>query len=175
MTPEGQSDDRVIDYITGIEKPNLGAEANRQEMERVLVELKGYDRVDIEVDAPIAFEVKNETYRSKIDLVVKVNGFRCMLIKCAPGSLSSREREVVSAARLLDRYLIPLAIATDGTTAQVWDTLSGRRLGQGMEAVPSKQEAQIKFHLDALTVLDPEARFRTQLIFRSYDGMNVNR
>jgi hypothetical protein len=59
VTPTRQSDDKVIDYITGIEKPNRGAEANRQEMERVLVELKGYDRSDIEVDAPIAFELKN--------------------------------------------------------------------------------------------------------------------
>ena len=33
----------LIDFITGRETPNIGAEENRQVVERFLVEQKGYD------------------------------------------------------------------------------------------------------------------------------------
>ncbi len=167
--------ERVTDYITGIEKPNQGAEANRQTMERVLVETKNYERSDIEVDVPISLRMDDGVYCSTVDLVVRVAGYRFMAIKCAPGSLSSREREIVAAARLLDRYQIPLAIATDGDDAEIWDTISGRPFGKGMVSLPSRREAESMFDPDTLVPLDASLRPRTQLVFRSYDSMNVNR
>ncbi|MGD9084546.1 MAG: hypothetical protein PVJ41_06235, partial [Desulfobacterales bacterium] len=53
-------------------------------------------------------------------------------------------------------------------------TVSGRKLGEGLDAIPSKDEA-----VEKLSNLDlqpfPEAkREREGLIFRSYDSMNVN-
>ena len=175
MTDNHPSDRTVTDYITGIETPNTGAEANRQAMERVLVEIKGYDRSDIEVDAPIVLEMADGTYESSLDLVVRAAGRRFMVVKCAPGSLASREREVIAAARLIENYQVPLAVASDGDTAQVWDTLSGKRVGQGMDAVPSKAQAEKMFDPDAVVPLDQDLRPRLQLIFRSYDSMNINR
>ena len=90
MVVNSSADDTVIDYITGVEKPNMGAEANRQKTERILVDKKGYDRSDIEVDAPISLDMEDGVYTSKLDLVVRVHDHRFMVIKCAPGSLSSR-------------------------------------------------------------------------------------
>jgi hypothetical protein len=165
----------IVDYITGSEKSFTGAEANRQAMEKVLVETKGYAPSDVEVDTPIVLEMDDGPYASTLDLVVNVAGHRFMVIKCAPGSLSSREREVIAAARLLDRCQIPLAVATDGVTAQVWDTVSGRHIGEGLEAVPSKARAEKMFDPGATVCLDDKRRHRTQLVFRSYDSMNVNR
>ncbi len=165
----------VTDYITGVQKPDTGSEANRQEMEKVLVEIKGYDRSEIEVDTPIVLEMEDGPYRSKLDLVVRVAGRRFMVIKCAPGSLASREREVIAAARLMESYQIPMAVASDGRTAQVWDTVSGKRLGEGMDAVPSRRQAEKMFRPDTVVALDESLRPRLQLIFRSYDSMNVNR
>ena len=43
----------ITDYITGKEVPNIGAEENRQALERFLVEEKGYFKEDIEVDVDI--------------------------------------------------------------------------------------------------------------------------
>ena len=43
----------LIDYITGKEVPNVGAEENRQAIERFLVEEKGFAREDIAVDVDI--------------------------------------------------------------------------------------------------------------------------
>jgi hypothetical protein len=169
------ADDRLIDFITGRPVANTGAEANRQRIERLLVEAKGYAKADIEVGASIGFRIGEETYRSCVDLVVRVRGRRYMVIKCAPGSLASRDREVLAAARLLDEYQIPLAVASDGQTALVWDTISGKRIGQELSSIPTRAGAEAKFDPLRLLPLAEARRMRQQLIFRSYDSMNVNR
>lgn len=166
--------DTLIDFITGRKVSNIGPEARRQQVERLLVEEKGYAKEDIEVDAPIVLEMQPKTYASHVDLVVSVLDRRYMAIKCAAGSLASREREIVAAARLLDAYQIPLAAACDGQTAFVWDTVSGRLIGSGLAALPSKAQALRNFDPNALIALAPDRVRRQQLIFRSYDIMNVN-
>jgi hypothetical protein len=163
-----------VDFITGREVPNIGAEANRQLVERLLVEEKGYKKEEIEVDVPIVLEMGEQPYRSHLDLVVRVTGWRYMVIKCAAGSLASREREVISAARLLDLYQIPLAVVSDGRTAIIWDTISGRSKGQGLAAIPDRRQAQQTFNPLRLLPLAESRRARQQLIFRSYDSMNVH-
>lgn len=167
--------DQVIDFITGEPKADTGSEANRQRMERVLVEQKGYSRQDVEVDVDIVLDPEAGHYRSKLDLVVTVKGCRFMVIKCAPGSLDSREREVIAAARLLDSYQIPLAAATDGRTAIVWDSVTAQCLGKGMDAIPSKSQAIETFDPASVKPLDEKRRSRQQLIFKSYDSMNINK
>jgi hypothetical protein len=166
--------DTLIDFITGRSIPNIGAEVRRQQVERLLVEDKGYAREDIEVDAPIVLEMETQTYASHVDIVVSVLDRRYMAITCAAGSLNSREREIVAAARLLDSYQIPLAAACDGKTAYIWDTVSGRLIGSGLAALPSKAQALRNFDPSALIALAPDRVRRQQLIFRSYDSMNVN-
>lgn len=161
--------DTIIDFITGCPKPNYGAEGNRQEIERYLVETKKYDRKDIEVDAGILLELDDGRYQTTIDLVVNVYGFRYMVIKCAAGSLGSREREVIASARLMQAYQIPISVASDGTNALVWDTVSGRSLGNGLDAIPSKDNAAETFDpASVVPLLDEKRRERQKLIFRAY-------
>ncbi len=167
--------DTLTDFITGKEVPDTGSEANRQAVERLLVEEKGFDKSDINVDTPMEIRVAGETYRSAADLVIRVKGRRFMLIKCAAGSLGSREREVISAARLLDTYQIPFAAVSDGKTAIVLDTVSGKRIGEGLNAIPTKEAAVKHFQGLPLFPLPDERREKEKLIFRSYDSMNVNR
>jgi hypothetical protein len=175
MPAHSPSKEVLTDFITGRIVPNVGAEANRQQVERWLVETKGYAPEDIEVDAPITMEIEDERYTSSVDLVISVRGKRYMVIKCAPGSLASREREVIAAARLLGDYQIPLAIASDGRTALVWETVTGHSLGQGLEAVPTKSQAESTFDPASPIPLDEKRRTRQKLIFRSYDSMNINK
>jgi hypothetical protein len=169
------SEEILKDYITGKVVPNIGAEANRQMVEKVLVEAKGYAREDIEVGVPIHLDMGQEQYHSQLDLVVKLQGRRFMVIKCAAGSLASREREVIAAARLLDRYQLPLAVVSDGRTALVWDTLSGKQIGQELAAIPSPEQAQAWLNPDNLLPLEESRRLRQQLIFRTYDSMDIHR
>ena len=166
----------IIDFVTGHEIPNIGAEENRQAVAQYLVNAKGYSKDDIELDVNIDLTIAGEPYHSRVDLVVRVSGekLRIMAIKCAAGSLGSREREIVAAARLLENYQIPYTVVSDGKTAIVLDTVSGKKTGAGMAAIPSKEAAvgmldsyrPISLHADRLE--------REKLIFRTYDSENVN-
>jgi hypothetical protein len=164
----------ITDFVTGEKIPDVGAEANRQMIEKVLVTEKGYAKEDIEVNAPIEVTIGGEPYRSSVDLVVSVHGKRYMAIKCAPGSLGSREREIVSAARLLDEYQIPVSVVSDGKTAMVLDTVSGEKIGEGLGAIPSKKALQETAKSFKLQPVAEKRLEREKLIFRSYDSMNVN-
>lgn len=166
--------DMITDFITGKPVPNVGSEENRQKIERYLIEKKGYDRKDIEVDAEIRFEIDGADYRSRIDLVVSTEDNRFMAIKSAAGSLDSWEREIVSAARILDRYQLPLSVVSNGETALVIDTVSGEKIGTVMQDIPSKVRAQEMMDAGRLVLLSEKRLRKEMLIFRSYDMMNVN-
>jgi hypothetical protein len=166
----------ITDFISGKEIPNIGAEENRQQVAQFLVAEKGFSKEDIEVDVDIEMTVAGETYRSQIDLVVSVDGgsTRFMAIKCAAASLGSREREILAAARLLCENQLPFAVVSDGKTAIVLDTLSGKKLGEGLNAIPSKDEIREKLKTMQLWPFPKEKLEREKLVFRSYDSMNVN-
>ena len=166
----------ITDFITGKEIPNVGAEENRQMVERFLVNEKGYARKDIEVGVDIEISVAGQSYRSQIDLVVSVDGgaTRFMAFKCAAASLGSREREILAAARLLGENQIPRSVVSDGRTAILLDTISGRKRGEGLDAIPSKEQAQDQLNNLIVQPFPAEKREREGLIFRSYDSMNVN-
>ncbi len=164
----------IIDFITGKEIPDVGPESNRQSVERVLVEQKGYAKEDIEVDAPLEIEIAEEVYRSSVDLVVSVDSRRLIAVKCVAGSLGSREREIISASRLLDKYQIPFSVASDGKNAIVLDTVSGKKMGEGLNAIFSKEEIKKSSVATRLETLPEERLEKEKLIFRSYDSMNVN-
>jgi len=166
--------DVIIDFITGKEIPDVGPEANRQRVERVLVEQKGYAKEDIEVDVPLEIEIGGKDYRSNVDLVVSLDGKRLMAVKCVAGSLGSREREIVAASRLLNKYQIPFSVASDGKTAIVLDTVSGKKMGEGLNAIPSKEEIKKSSAATQLEPLPQKRLEKEKLIFRSYDSMNVN-
>jgi hypothetical protein len=166
----------ITDFATGREVPNVGAEENRQVVERFLVEAKGYLKEDIQVDVDIAITVAGEPYHSQVDLVVSADGgqTRFMVIKCAAGSLASREREIVAAARLLDEYQVPCAVVSDGRTATVLDTVTGKKTGEGLDAIPPKQQAIAWLDSHSPVVFPGDRKEREKLIFRTYDIENVN-
>lgn len=164
----------VPDYVTGQPVPLVGAEENRQMVEKFLVEEKGYAREDIAVDVPIAFEVAGETYQSTVDLVVSAAGRPLMAVKCAAGSLGSREREAVAAARLVGQAPLPLAMVSDGRTAVVLDAVTGKPISEGLDAVYSRAALEVDFNAHDPAPLPPAKLEKERLVFRSYDSMNVN-
>ena len=168
----------ITDFVTGKEIPNVGAEENRQMVEQFLVNEKGFSKEDIAVDVDIEITIAGETYRSQIDLVVSVDD-ECgstpwMAIKCAAASLGSREREILAASRLLTENQLPYSVVSDGKTAIVLDTVSGKKLGEGLNAILSKAEAREKIKEIKPLPFPKERREREKLIFRSFDSMNVN-
>lgn len=171
---ESISNDTLVDYVTGRMVPDIGAESHRQKIERFLVTDKGYDKSDIAVDADIVVVFPEETYRSQLDLVVSVDGRPVMVIKCVAGSLESRQREVLSAARIYRPGPIPYAVAADGETAVIYDTRTGKKIGEGLNAIPDLSAARA-MAAKIIPVNIPETRIKKErIIFRSYDSMNIH-
>ncbi len=88
--------------------------------------------------------------------------------------MGSREREIIAASRLLESHQIPRSVVSDGKTAIVLDTVSGKKIGEGLDAIPSKNEIKEKLSSLELIPLADKKIEKEKLIFRSYDVMNVN-
>ena len=97
-----------------------------------------------------------------------------MVVKCAAGSLESREREVVSAARIFTSYQIPYAVVSDGKTAVIYDTITGKKESEGLDGILSREEAMLlSGNFNPVKISDKRIE-KEKIIFRSYDTMNVN-
>jgi hypothetical protein len=165
----------IVDFITGEQVPNIGSEENRQKLEKFLINEKEYNNADIQVDADIVVSFKGEPYHSTIDLLISVEDILFMTIKCVAGALDTWEREILAAARVLKKnYQIPFCAVCDGESALLVDTLTGKRVGNNLDAIFSRPKA-VRI-LKAITLQPlPENRFvKEMMIFRSYDLENVN-
>jgi len=174
MTATKNTDDTLIDFITGKTVPNIGVEEIRQEVERFLVEEKGYKKEDIGVDVDIGIEVNGEQYQSKLDLVISISGKMFMIVKCAAGSLESREREVVSAARIFGPFQIPYAVSSNGNNAVIYNTITGKKEAEGLQRILSRQKALLFLENQKPKKISEKRLEKEKIIFRSYDTMNVN-
>ncbi|MCK4768594.1 MAG: type I restriction enzyme HsdR N-terminal domain-containing protein, partial [Desulfobacula sp.] len=113
-------------------------------------------------------------YISAIDLIVYSKDKALMAITCVAGSIGSYEREILAGARLVYDYQIPFAVSTDARDAMVLDTLSGKNAGQGLDAIPSKQEALKMIQSIKLIPLDESRKEREMIIYRSFNMEKVN-
>ncbi|MCK5784561.1 MAG: type I restriction enzyme HsdR N-terminal domain-containing protein [Desulfobacterales bacterium] len=174
MSENDKNYEMLVDYITGKTVPNVGTEEIRQRVEQYLVEEKGYNKEDICVDADIEIDIDGSRYVSQLDLVISVESSNVMVIKCAAGSLESREREVISASRIFASSPIPYAVVSDSKTAVIYASETGKKIGEGLKDVPSRTAAE-KIISIYQPVQIPEKRLKKEkIIFRSYDSMNVN-
>jgi len=70
-------------------------------------------------------------------------GKKFLIIRYGAGSLVSRERAAIAAARVLEKeYQIPYAVVTNGRDAELLDTATGEVLATGMDAIPTRIRAQ---------------------------------
>ena len=164
----------ITDFITGQTLPNVGAEVYRQKVEKLLINQKGYRPADVHVNYPLAVTIGRDTYQSRVDLVVEIDNRFIMAIKCAAGSLGSRQREILAAARLLTDYQVPISVVSSGETAIVLDSVTGEETGTGLAAIPDREGAKKLIAKDAFTPYPQDRWEREAIIFRSYDTMNVN-
>ncbi len=127
------------DYLTGEELPDTDDERFRQQLARLLVEEKGFAKAELEPRLSIETLFNSVFVRSIIDLTVSLNGQRLLILRYGPGSLVTREKPALAAARLIDpACCIPLAIVTNGLDAELLETAAGKVLAVGMTAIPDR-------------------------------------
>ncbi len=118
---------------------NLAAEA-RKMVEYLLLEKKGYRPEDVLKGAAFQVELDGETVWSSVDFIVSVDGRMAMIIKCAAGSLDSRQRQAVAAARVIASPPVLVAVVADPANAEVIDVVTGKVIGEGFGAIPVKEQ-----------------------------------
>lgn len=131
------------DYLTDEVLTDTDDERIRQRLSRMMVEEKGYQRDQLAPRRYIETLFSSNYVRSTIELTVSMDGRDFMIIRYGPGSLVSRERAAIAAARTLNPdYCIPLAVVTNGEDAELLDTFSGRIIEHGMAAIPNRSQAE---------------------------------
>ncbi|WP_417910970.1 type I restriction enzyme HsdR N-terminal domain-containing protein [Candidatus Electronema sp. PJ] len=129
------------DYLTGVELPDTDDERYRQSLARLLVEEKGFTKEELEPRLTIETWFNRSFVRSVIDLTVSLNGQRRLLLRYGPGSLVTREKPALAAARVLDASCcLPLAVVTNGQDAELLETHKGKVLAVGMTALPDRTQ-----------------------------------
>ncbi len=131
----------LSDFVTGEPVVDTDDERYRQKLARLLVEERGFAREELTMRSTIETLFARQFVVSKIDIVVSLAGRKVLLLRYGPGSLVTRERAAIAAARVLDKTArIPLAVVSNGEDAELLDVGSGKVLAQGLEAIPSRDE-----------------------------------
>ncbi|MBW2506316.1 MAG: type I restriction enzyme HsdR N-terminal domain-containing protein [Deltaproteobacteria bacterium] len=159
------------DYITGETIVDTDDERCRQELARFLVKEKGYAKSELEPRLCIETLYNKQFVASTIDITVRVAGKRFMILRFAPGSIVTRERSAIAAARVLEpAYQIPLAVVTNCRDAEVLDTYTGEVLRQGLAGIPGKKEAEdLVKSLRFDPFIDETKKDRERRILNAYD------
>lgn len=162
------------DYLTNEELTDTDDERYRQKLSRMMVEVKGYHHTELTPRRYIETLFAKSYVRSTIELTVSLGGRDFMIVRYGPGSLVSRERAAIAAARVLNReYRIPLAVVTNGEDAELLDTLTGNILGYGIDAIPDRESAVAM--LAGLTFLAPQDEPKKERELRILNAFDVER
>jgi len=159
------------DYLTEEELTDTDDERIRQELSRLMVEEKGYAKDCLKPRIKIETLFSRCFVTSTIELTVSVKQKQCMIIRYGPGSLVSRERAAIAAARVINPdYIIPLAVVTNGRDAELLDTRTGKIIGYGLHSIPDcdtleEMSSQLVFH----PPLEATRRERELRILNAFD------
>ena len=150
------------------------ATAARKTVEYLLLEKKGYAREEVRKQVVFDVILGQETAHSSVDFLVTVEGKKAMVIKCASGSLSSRERQAVAAARLLGSPPVPIAVVADPATAEVLDTMTGKVIGEGFGAIPVRAQILVVMSGKEPKPLSPERIEKEKRILLAFDAIRCS-
>lgn len=159
------------DFLTGEELPDTDDERYRQQLARILVEEKGYGSDELHPRLVIETRFNDQLVRSVIELTVCIDDRRVMIIRYGPGSLVTRERPAIAAARILDpKYRVPLVVVTNLHDAELLETRTGKVLDSGMKCIPERKElAAMLDSLEFEPFADEQCREREARILNAFD------
>jgi hypothetical protein len=133
------------------------------------VEEKGYSKDDIDVRRKMELTVDGNKGTSRIDFVITLVGKVFAIVIFGPGSLVTRERSTVAAARLIEDYVVPLAVISNGKDAKVLETKFGTVIAEGLEGIPSKEEGLEKIRSLTFERLPEERLEKERRILYAFD------
>jgi hypothetical protein len=150
------------------------AEAVRHIAFNMLLNDKGYVETDIRQAFVFDVVLGTETVASHVDFLVSVDGQKAMVIKCAAGSLSSRERQALAAARVISDLPVPIAVVMDPMSAVVLETATGSVLGEGFESIPTKEKLRQMIAAREGKPIAPQKLEREKRVLLAFDAIQCS-
>ena len=160
---------QAVDFLTGQTVADTHDERIRQRIARFLVQAKGYRKSDIAVGCEIPLAVDGKSAVSRVDFIVRVDGKPFMVVIYGPGSLVTRQRQALAAARLVDGAMVPRAIVTNGQDADILDTRSGKVIARGLAAIASREKARVQAKAVAVERISAKRREKEQRLLYVLD------
>ena len=159
----------IRDYLTGEILTDTHDERYRQNIARFLVEQKGYIKEDLKPRVPIDLEIDGKQAIIKLDLVVCIDEQAAMLVKYAPGSLTTRHQVALAASRLLAPYQVPLSVVTNGKEADIIDNYSVCVVSEGLGGILSRGALSDYLHGHEKIVVAERHRIMAARILYAYE------
>jgi hypothetical protein len=160
----------LVDFVTGEPLVDTDDERYRQKLARLLVEERGFAKNELTMRRRIETLFNHQFVASRIDIVVSIGDQRVMVLRYGPGSLVTRERPAVAAARVLEEnQIIPLAVVTNGEDGELLDARTGKVLGTGLEAIPTREAVLKMMPTLDFTPVAPERREPELRILNAFD------
>lgn len=137
---------KMQDFLTGETLPDTDDERGSSATGPLAGGAVGLRQTGTGAPADHYFDFGNRVV-STIELCARIEGRRLFILRYGPGSLVTREKAAIAAARILDPdYRIPLAIVTNGRDAELLETAHGKVLATGMDCIPDRQQAKALLH-----------------------------
>ena len=159
----------IKDVLTGETMTDTHDERYRQKIARLLIERKGYARAEVVARYQLTVAADERRAVVPVDFVISSKAQKALLIKYGPGSLVTRHRPALAAARLLAPYQVPLAVVTNGETAHTLDTITGQMLRDGLMEIPDAAWLARYMASATLTAVSARQREMAQRIVYCYE------
>ncbi len=130
----------TTDFITGDPIPDTHDERYRQNIARLLVNKKSYDKSEIKPRHELLVRAGEKKAIIRIDFLITIKDRTLMIIKYGPGSITTRHRPALSASRLVAPYQVPVVVVTNGVDADILDGQTGKVISNGLDSIPLKQD-----------------------------------
>jgi hypothetical protein len=137
--------------------PDPAREAVRERIATFLT-ARGFSDQEISFNHEFTVELDGNINAIRIEILVSLEGRVVMLVKCINGFLVTRERATLAMARLFFEYTVPLAVVANNRDAVVMDTSTGKTIGYGLEAIPSRNELKELTKKIAFSAIPDERR-----------------
>jgi hypothetical protein len=156
----------LVDFITGETIKDTHDEQYRQQLARLLVNDKGYQKNDIKTGCELHVKAGDKSAILIIDFMVTLSGKICMIIKYAPGSLVTRRRPALAISRLVAGYQVPVVVVSNGEDAEIIDGSTGKVISHGLESIPLKPEIlSIAEHADFTLISEKQAVMEARIVY----------
>ena len=140
---------RLTDFLTGQTLEDTHDERYRQSLARLLVETRGFAQDEVRSRIRVTAWAGDKKALVPLDFLVVLDGRPLMAVKYGPGSLVTRRRPALAAARLAAKGHVPVVVVTNGENAEVLDGINGKVTGEGLEAVWDKNRLAALLKADA--------------------------